>query len=175
MNIHHDLIFIDLYNWYESCSNLFEAIMEEMLGNQYFLTRNYKRAIPEFEKALLKQPGHKQIRKKLILCYTQTGNATKALELFFNLVKEDINFIINTHPIDDDCPCPEIITEMENKQDNNQESVHFDIILGILWLYCDIHKSIHYFRKAVQLDPQNNILNSIVILLEARIEQDNTI
>ncbi|NIV98549.1 tetratricopeptide repeat protein, partial [Candidatus Saccharibacteria bacterium] len=128
--------------------------MHEMLGNQLFLVRNYTRAAETLEKALRKKPKDKAIRRKLIVCYTQIGEVKKALQLFMSLANEDIDFIINIDPIEDDCPCPEIVYDMEAQLDQNQNSVDFQLNLGMLWLFCDIHKSIAYFKQAQKLDPQ---------------------
>ena len=68
--------------------------MSEMLGNQYFLARKYSLAAEQLEKALFNDPGSKGIRRKLVVCYTQTGDIDKALQLFLSLIKEDIDFVI---------------------------------------------------------------------------------
>jgi pentatricopeptide repeat protein len=122
--------------------------MHEMLGNQYFLARNYFSAAENLEKALWKTPGEKTIRRRLIICYTQIGRIEKALELFLNLIKEDIDFITNVNLIDDDCPCSELIFDIENKAKSYSQSVDTNIVLGILWLFCDIDRSINYFEQA---------------------------
>ena len=69
--------------------------MSEMLGNQYFLARNYSGAAQELEKVLREDSKNKAIRRKLIVCYTQIGEIQEALSLFLSLAKEDIGFIIN--------------------------------------------------------------------------------
>jgi len=142
--------------------------MSEMLGNQYFLVRNYSGAAKELEKALGKDPKNKGIRRKLIVCYTQTGEVQKALALFLSLVKEDAHFIIDTDPIADDCPCPELVYKAEKLLPDNQNSLDFLLILGILWLYCNIANSIHYFEKAQILQPQNPTIQSILALLNSQ-------
>ena len=118
--------------------------MSEMLGNQYFLSRKYCEAIRELEDSLIKDPSNKSIKKKLIVCNVKTGRVKTALELFEQLIIEDAYFIINTDPILDDCPCPEIIYEIENSSVYVEEKEK-EISLGILWLYCDIKHSIKHF------------------------------
>lgn len=144
--------------------------MSEMLGNHYFLIRNYVGAAQELEKALRKEPGNKFIRRKLIICYTQIGRVQKALDLFLSMIKEDADFIIKTNPVDDDCPCPELVYDMEKVCYSNQESCDFCLILGMLWLFCNVKKSISYFEKARKLDPDNKNTKSILSLLESHIE-----
>lgn len=125
--------------------------MSEMLGNQYFLTRKYYEAISELEASFFKDPSNKSIKKKLIICYLKTGKVYIALDLFEQLITEDAHFIINTDPILDNCPCPEIIYELENSFCCENE-IEKEIGLGILWLYCDIKQSINHFRSLSHKD-----------------------
>jgi tetratricopeptide (TPR) repeat protein len=148
--------------------------MSEMLGNQYFIARNYSGAARELEKALNKEPGSKPIRRKLIVCYTQIGQVQKALNTFLSLVKDDAEYIINTNPIDDDCPCAELVFDMEKELLNNSNSVEFLLMLGMLWLYCDVLKSISYFEKSQQLQPQNTMIKSLLSLLSAKAERSHS-
>ena len=78
----------------------------EMLGNQYFLARNYESAAKNLQYALNIDPLNKAVRKKLVICYSQTGEIQKALNVFYNLIEEDIDYLINTDIVSDDCPCP---------------------------------------------------------------------
>ncbi len=145
--------------------------MSEMLGNQYFLARNYSSAATELEKALSKEPKSKPIRRKLIVCYTQIGHVHQALQTFLSLVKEDPDYIINTNPIDDDCPCAELVFDMEKKLLSNTDSLDCHLMLGMLWLYCDVQKSVSYFQKAQEMDRQNPLIKSITALLSVRLER----
>lgn len=149
--------------------------MSEMLGSQYFLARNYGRAAEELETALLKDPKNKGIRRKLIVCYTQIGRVERALDLFLSLAKEDVDFTINTDPIDDDCPCPELVCDLEAKRGNNRESPDFHLILGMLWLYCNPRKSLQYSQTAQRLTSGNRKVKSVLTLLTARIEEEATL
>ena len=142
--------------------------MSEMLGNQYFLARNYARAASELHDALKSDSKNKAIRRKLIICYTQIDEITKALDTFISLIKEDIEFIINTDPISDDCPCPELVYDMEQKLDNNQKSLDFNLILGMLWLYCNVEKSFYYFNRVLQIDPDYTKVKVVLALLNSR-------
>ena len=147
--------------------------MDEMLGNHYFLSRNYGRAAELLEKALRDDPKSKPIRRKLIICFAQTGHVDKALAVFISLIKEDIDFIINTDPVDDDCPCPELVFEMEHGNANFEDSLDTNLVLGMLWLYCNLQKSIEYFSHAAQIDHENNMIKSVLALMEVRMEKEN--
>lgn len=136
--------------------------MSEMLGNHYFLIRKYCEALEELESALAIDPFNKSIRKKLIICFICTGKVFTAYQLFENLAYEDIDFIINTDPILDDCPCPEIIYELENS-DKNLAEVDKLLALGILWLYCDVKESYDRFCLLSKNDKRYEKIQEILI------------
>lgn len=140
--------------------------MSEMLGNQYFMARNYSDAMRELEEVLIKHPSNKNVKKKLIVCYTQTGKVNKALDFFYELIKEDIEFIINTNPVHDDCPCPELVQLIEKKKVGNVTSPYFNIISGIIWLYCDPNKSLEYFIKSLGIEPNNQNIKNITQIIK---------
>lgn len=145
--------------------------MSEMLGNQYFLARKYAQATAEYERTLAACPGNKVVRRKLIVCYTQIGRIEKALAIFKSLVMEDIAFIIDTAENDEDCPCPEIIHDMEARLAENESSLDYHLILGMLWLYCDVANAQKYFKIARQFEDKQDmidlILNRIAMKLKA--------
>ena len=142
--------------------------MNEMLGNQYFMVRRYCDALAEFEEAYRKDPSNKPIRKKLIICFIKTNRIEKAFKLFTKLVEEDLEFILNTDPILDDCPCPEIIYELEYSiETNNQDKKN--LALGMLWLFCDMKNSIKYFLEL----PSDEIIGSLLNKLNEKQNQFN--
>lgn len=129
--------------------------MSEMLGNQYFMARNYSAAQKEFEEVLLKYPENRSAKKKLVVCYTQTGRLKESFAYFLDIVKSDIDFIVKTDPIKDDCPCPELIDKLEPKNKDRVNSFEYNLIMGIIWLYCDINHSNFFFTKLKEIDPTN--------------------
>ena len=147
--------------------------MSEMLGNQYFLARKYDLAIETFKKVLIKEPENNKVLCKLVICYTQTGKIQKALEIFTSLLKEDIDIIINRDPIKDDCPCPEIVYELEAQVAENQDSLDFFLVSGMLWLYCDLNKSLQYFKRAQDLAKNDTNLKYIIMKLTSQLEEEN--
>ena len=147
--------------------------MDEMLGNHYFLARNYARAADLLEKALRSDLKNKAIRRKLIICFAETGHVDKALAVFLSLIKEDIDFIINTDPVDDDCPCPELVFDMEHWNVNTRQSLDDAEVLGMLWLFCNLHKSFEYFTQAANMDKNNKMIKSILALLNVRLQKEN--
>ncbi|MDD3558729.1 MAG: hypothetical protein PHW27_09160 [Melioribacteraceae bacterium] len=140
--------------------------MNEMLGNQLFMARRYSEALKNLEAALLHSPEQKPIKRKLIICYAQTGDIYKSLNLFYDLIKDDIQFIIDADPILDDCPCNEIIEQLEEQTDFNYDPFETKIYQGIIWLYCDAAKSLSCFQKAGELENSNEVIKNVIELIE---------
>jgi len=139
--------------------------MSEMLGNQYFLTRRYSEACFELEEEIQKNPLNKTVLKKLIICYLQTSQLEKAISFFGSLIYNDVYTILNTDHIKDDCPCPEIIYQMNNELPvfkTDEENIK----LGILWLYCDIDESLKYFKMVSDRSKYSILVKRIVNKLE---------
>ena len=145
--------------------------MNEMLGNQYFMARNYLGAAEAFQIVLKDEPKNLNATKKLIISLTQIGKYSKAFDLFANFINENIDFILNTDPIKDDCPCAELVTNLETKNKFGNESITSLETLGILWLYCNIQNSIQYFEKAFVLNPNDPKLNSVITILRKKLRE----
>lgn len=148
--------------------------MCEMLGNQYFIARRYQYALPVYEKVLESNPDNLAVKKKLILCYLDEGRINSALKLFHEVISENVGFILDTDPVRDDCPCPQLIYDFENSMPKIEDELNMNITLGILWLYCDLERSIFYFQKASSMDKGNERLNSIYNTLSTTNYQLNT-
>ncbi len=147
--------------------------MSEMLANQYFMARNYLAASQVMDSFLESHPNNKSIQKKLIICYTQIGKIEKAFDLFYKLIKADVDFIINTDPVSDDCPCPELILATENKIKFIDDLYTQNKILGLLWLYCDLNKSVQYFENTLEQAPSDLTIISILKILHSKQREEN--
>ncbi len=145
--------------------------MSEMLGNQYFMARKYENALKEFEECEAQGKANKSMRKKMVICYTQVGKIQKAAEVLRDLVYEDLDFILNTDPVNDDCPCSQLVTELEAKSNFTIQSFDYLLALGILWLYCNLDKSVEYLKKAREIKADDNISSILVRLTQKQTEQ----
>lgn len=140
--------------------------MSEMLGNQYFMARNFSAAQKEFEEVLIKYPENLFAKKKLVICYTQTGRLKESFAYFFDIIRSDIEFIIKTDPIKDDCPCPELIEKLEPKSINKVDTFEYNLVMGIIWLYCNVNHSLNYFTKLREMDPSNHEIEEVCSHIE---------
>lgn len=140
--------------------------MSEMLGNHYFQLRDFVLAERIYEKLSQNQLSDLSIIKKLIICYTQTYNLDKALELLLLLIKKDINTILNSNRKEDDCPCNDLILQIENRKIKYPSDQETYISLGILWLYCNHTTSTNYFQMALNENPENKNLIKVITFLK---------
>jgi len=152
---------------------MFCIMMSEMLGNQYFLARNFSEAAKNLQYALDLNPLNKPARKKLIISYSQIGELQKALTIFYNLILEDIDCIINTDPVGDDCPCPELVTHYGTILPYEENSTDLKLMLGMLWLYCDAKKSLSFFKSVEKIKPEDKRIKTISSIVEDRISLIN--
>ncbi len=136
--------------------------MSEMLGNRYFISRQYDLAVDHLEKALSEDSQADKIRKKLIICYIQTGHVDRALDYFYLIIRKDPFIIIDTDAYHDDCPCIDLIPLWEAHLKEEGPSYQLMLILGILSLYCDLHISIEYLKKAATFGERTALITSIL-------------
>ncbi len=139
--------------------------MSEMLGNQYFMARNYINAERELEPVYMKDSNNKPVRRKLIVCYIQSREFDKALDVFHSLVQDDISFITTADSVLDDCPCVELLEEYDRTH-NFADQYEFNLSHGILWLYCDAARSVKNLKKALKQSPTNKKLKASIKAIE---------
>lgn len=139
--------------------------MSEMLANHYFMIRDFAKAVSNYESLTVKLGVSKSIRKKMIICYLRTFQIEKAFDEFSKLVEEDLSFIIQTDLNADDCPCYDIIAEIERNEIDFKCEYEKLIALGILWLYCDKKESLIHFIQAYQIDQTDSRLHKLILLL----------
>ncbi len=140
--------------------------MSEMLAKQYFLARNFDKALIELRRVLERDPQNTKCQKKLIICHTQLGQIEQALATFLRVLKKDPFIIIDTHPEDNDCPCPELVIQWEQTTPMATERAKYWNILGMLYLYCDLKKSIAYFQKSLQQQMEQEKIRTILNILQ---------
>ena len=144
--------------------------MSEMLANQYFMARRFAEAKPILNKLVETHNRRLDLAKKLVICYAQTGEFQKALSLFHLIISSDIDEILSTDLVLDDCPCPELIFELEKSAIHKREEWE-NLTLGMLWLYCDIDTSLKYFQGAANNVQRPQELEPILTLLTNKINQ----
>lgn len=145
--------------------------MSEMLGNQYFLSRNFSKAKEAYEKVLEAEPQNEFIKKRLVICYTQTGEISKAFDVFYEILKRDIDQITNTDIVADDCPCPELVSKYGNIKPNDECSWDSRLMLGMLWLFCNIEKSLEFFDSLSSEENSDMRISEVRNLIKEKLNQ----
>lgn len=140
--------------------------MNEMLGNQYFMARKFIEAERAYEFHLRTHELTDNILKKLIICYSQTDQLEKSWNNFLILTKRNIATIIETDPIKDDCPCPEIIAHIESSTKTESHSDTTLLTLAMLTLYTSIDKSKAYFAKLMHNDKYKDDIAEVLIRIK---------
>jgi len=136
--------------------------MSEMLGNRYFIARKFNKAIPYLEAALKESPFAAKIKKKLIICYIQTGRFEEAFKLVYEVIASEPRMILETDLYYEDCPCGELLPLWHEKERQQTNKMELYEILGMLYLYCDLEKAIEYFNKAKFASPHSAKLMSMI-------------
>lgn len=140
--------------------------MNEMLANYHFLSRNYSFALAELENTFRDSPQNFGAKKRLIICYTQTGNLDKAIEVFLSVIREDISIIAGTELHEEDCPCRELVSSLETGKIRRTDEYEMCVELGILWLYCDVSTSESYFEKALSYNQSDSRIDQILAVIK---------
>ncbi|GAB4299694.1 MAG: hypothetical protein Kow0098_26470 [Ignavibacteriaceae bacterium] len=143
--------------------------MNEMLGNQYFLARNYLKAKSAYEAVLKEHPQNLTVRKRIVICYIECGEISQAFNVFYALVVDDIETIINTNPAADDCPCPELVKNYGTILPYEENSRDLKLMLAMLWLYCNPEKSLEFFKKLKTENPGERRFEEICNLVQKKL------
>jgi tetratricopeptide (TPR) repeat protein len=147
--------------------------MSEMLANQYFLFKKYNLAAKELEHSLEASDGSKLLIKKLIICYTQINKPREALEMFAKLAESDFDFIMNTDPTSEDCPCFELIDRIKYDIVKYENLFTKYYVMGMLSLYCDFNSSRKFFSEALKIEPEDKNIIKIIKLLNDKTDKIN--
>jgi tetratricopeptide (TPR) repeat protein len=137
-----------------------------MLANRYFIERDWTNAIPLLEEVLAEHPDRSAARKKLIICYTQIGRLSDALDAFVTAIERDPRSIIDTPRGDEDCPCPKLTSSREKRLPYENDRTRTLIELGILESYCDLEASRSYWREVAVSSEGDPRIPRILQILE---------
>ncbi len=135
--------------------------MSEMLANHYFLVEKYSEAERLYEDLVSRANPNLVVSKKLILCYLYNREIQKALNLFSNLVK-DKDLFLSLINESEDCPCGNVLKELETKRNSNLRIQDFYLILGMAYGFKDIQSSISYFKQYLAVEPNNVKVKKII-------------
>jgi tetratricopeptide (TPR) repeat protein len=138
--------------------------MSEMLANHYYMNHKYFEAARLYNDVLKHNADNYDAKKKLIPCLIKLGEINKAFELYYDIIKYKPNLIAkNNHT--KNCPCLELLNEIENEKRTNLSIKEFYLALAILWSYCNINNSIRYFELVQTLTPECKKFQEVLLLI----------
>jgi len=143
--------------------------MHEMLGHHHFMVGDYATALSHYRQVIQEGDANTEVKKRAVVCYVHTRRIAEAVLLFEELLKEDVDCIVRHNQDRYGCPCPEIIDEYECSLRTDEISQSDRIALGILWSFCDVHRSHEWFTEAIREDPGSAFLQSVLRILKDRI------
>jgi hypothetical protein len=148
--------------------------MSEMLGNRYFLGRNFRSAALQYEDTLHKiNTIDIEVVKKLIVCYTKVNRTDDALNYYYSLLKKIQYSTDNLIIENEDCPYKKIIEELIIEMELEGLQYSTSIKLGILNSYCSSTNGIKYFKKALEFSRNKKIIKQIINILEGKKHRSN--
>lgn len=146
--------------------------MCEMLANQYFMTGRFSDAEPIFQRLVSTNDRRINLVKKLIICLIQNHKYKDALSLFHSTISKNISEFKSPDNLIEACPCREIIYDLEHSLVEINPNWK-NIILGILWSYCDLVISHKYFSDSIETNNNVSELKLIFTILGNEIHKLN--
>ncbi len=136
--------------------------MDRMLGNQYFMAGNYKKAMPSLESASKKYPEDLSVARKLIISYIANYNLPAAIEKLKVFTKKFSNLVFIDSLVDEGCPAAELLEDWKKNPPKLENQADYFIALGILDLFCGNHNSCLFFEKAKEISPDLESVNELL-------------
>lgn len=129
--------------------------MSEMIGNYFFLTHSYARAVPVLEAILQREPENPRARKKLVIAYIETGRLRDGFRLYERIMTHNPQIILNTDPEAEDCPCPQLVDDIARGLRHFDDPANRFIVMGIYSSYCNAPSARAHFESYLQLIPED--------------------
>jgi tetratricopeptide (TPR) repeat protein len=146
-----------------------ETSMSEMLANRYFASGRYEEAQAGLEAVLRRRPGHLGARKKLVMCYVQTGRLREALDLALGLMEDAPEAFAPAGPNAEDLPCRSVLGAFaERGRSLDPGSYHAG--LGVLQLFCDAEVALSELDRAAEEDPSRIEIRALRAVVRKHLE-----
>jgi tetratricopeptide (TPR) repeat protein len=116
------------------------GVVNQMLANRYLRTRRYGDALPFYEEAVRTHPDDADARRKLILCYLQTGHLSESLGMMAELITESPTAMPVTPAEADIVPAAEILEGLKQRERVLPPEV-YHATMGVILLYLDTDRS----------------------------------
>ncbi len=150
-----------------------ELAMSEMLANRHFASGHYEEAQKGFEAVLRRRPGHVTARKKLTVCYVQTGRLREAVDLVLGLMEEVPEALCSVaaaaHAEAEGFPCRAVLDAFaERGRSLGPGDYHAG--LGVLQLYCNAEAALGELDRAAEEDPSRMEIRALRAVVRRHLE-----
>lgn len=145
--------------------------MSEMLANRHFASGHYEEARKGFEAVLRRRPGHVTARKKLTVCYVQTGRLREAVDLALGLMEEvpEALCVAAAQSEAEGFPCRAVLAAFaERGRSLDRGAYHAG--LGVLQLYCNAEAALGELGRAAEEDPSRMEIRALLAVVRRHLE-----
>lgn len=139
--------------------------MSEMIGNYFFQTHSYLRAVPVLEEIVAREPANPRALKRLVIAYLETGRLRDGYQIYQRIMRTNPRIILDTDPEAEDCPCPELVDAIGQGQRQFDDPANRLLILGIYSSYCNRRAARSYFESYLGLVPEDTQVARILAFL----------
>ncbi len=140
--------------------------MKRMLANQYYMARDFRRAIPLLKKALERYPGDLSLLSKLVISYVAEQKLKKALPHLRILLSRLPPGYFSSISVDENCPCPDLIERWRQDPPANLSREELYVSLAILELFCGGKNVVNYLRAAKAVAQDWDIVDDLLNYVE---------
>ena len=140
--------------------------MSEMLGNRYFMARQFALALPHLQTAVEKAPGNARARQKLVVCYLAADMLNAALSHFIRLFDQAPTLALMADPDMEICPCRELLASFSQTMAGRQRTARDYLTLGLLRASSDLPQAIDDLQRARDMTGEFTTLSDLIGRLE---------
>ena len=143
------------------------------MANHYFLNHRFNEAAQIYSEILERNNRNDKVKVKLIPCLLKEGKVDYAFALFYELLNHNpLLFPCDNNT--EDCPCREVLNEIENDKTTKLSIKDFYLSLAMLYTYCDSFKAKRYFDLIKSLSPENKKYRKTHQLISKLIQNQNS-
>ncbi len=146
-----------------------ESAMSEMLANRHFASGHYEEARKGFEAVLRRRPGNVTARKKLTVCYVQTGRLREAVDLVLGLMEENPEALRSADAGSEGFPCRAALDAFAERG-RSLDPGDYHAGLGVLQLYCNAEAALGELDRAAEEDPSRMEIRALLAVVRRHLE-----
>ena len=139
--------------------------MCEMLGNHFFLLKEYDNAKHIYERLLNSSKFNISIKIKLILCLIAIRKIKKAFSIFYDLIMNNSWILLNSDFVINKSICNELIYSTKKNINNFKKNSDIFLVLGMLYAFVDTNFSIKYFKVLKNISKNKTKYKNLILTM----------